>query len=113
MPSVVAPSSTTWASVPAMRDWTSPSKPFITASTTSSAVTPTATPATLIPVSRRTNPVRGRAFKYRPAIHNGSLKRPPLLAMGSSRARALGCLLHRAVVLDRPALLGPELREQQ
>jgi hypothetical protein len=63
MPSVVAPSSTTCASVPAMRDCTSPSKPFITASTTSSAVTPTATPATLMPVRSRTNPVRGRALR--------------------------------------------------
>jgi hypothetical protein len=40
-----------------MRDWTSFSKPFITASTVSSAVTPSATPATEIPVRSVMNPL--------------------------------------------------------
>ena len=40
-----------------MRVCTSFSKPFITASTVSSAVTPTATPPTEMPVSRVMNPL--------------------------------------------------------
>ena len=47
----------TWASVPAIRLWISFSKPFMTASTVSSAVTPTATPAIEMPVSRVMNPL--------------------------------------------------------
>ncbi len=59
-PAVFSPSSTTCASVPEMRDCTSLSNPFMTASTVSSAVTPTATPAMEMPVSSVMKPVLGR-----------------------------------------------------
>ena len=55
-PAAFSPRITTCASVPAMRVWTSLSKPFITAITVSSDVTPTATPPIEIPVRSEMNP---------------------------------------------------------
>ena len=57
IPATVSPNSTTCASVPAMRLWISFSKPFITASTVSSAVTPSATPPIEMPVSSVMKPL--------------------------------------------------------